>query len=284
VIKVGLQGIPPFAGVGLRFTLAGIVLLLLFRPLGGRFENSARERWMWMVNALLPFSLSYGIVYWTEQWLTSGLTSILFATLPLLMAPMAHLWLPDERLTARSLIGVLIGFSGVVLIFSEDLVALAGARADRAALVMLFSPLAVAIGNVIVKRWGAGLHPLSLTAVPMLLTGVLMGVVAATFESTPMRFDAVSLGALFYLALVGTALTFSLYFWLLERVPATQLSLIAYIAPVIAVGVGALFLDEQLTARTLGGAALVVVGVALGTARGAARRAEGVGSRRGRPA
>jgi drug/metabolite transporter (DMT)-like permease len=129
---------------------------------------------------------------------------------------------------------------------------------------MLVSPLVSAASAVAVKRWGRDVHPVSLSAVPMAMSVVVMGGMALAFESgRPVRIDAVSVSALLYLALFGSALTFTLYYWLMRHLPATRLSLIAYSTPVVAVTVGAIFMHEPVTARTVAGSALVVAGVAL---------------------
>lgn len=276
-IRIGLEGIPPFTGVALRFGLAGLVLLALLPVFRVRLRPDRRILVLWAFNGLLSFTVSYGVVYWAEQFVPSGLASVLWATFPLWVALFAHLWLPGERLTVRSTVGVLAGFAGVVVIFSEDLSQLAIGSGSAtgslvsgpvpvgvAAAVLLLSPLSAALGNVGVKRFGQGVHPLSLTAVPMLLTGALMGGVAAAVEGPgSVRFDVRSVAAWLYLAIFGSAVTFTVYFWLLSHLAATRLSLITYGIPVVAVLVGTVFLDEPLTGRVLAGSALVVIGVAV---------------------
>lgn len=261
-IRIGLAGIPPLTGVAWRFALAALVLAAAGRVCGWPLGRGRRVRWLWLVNAALSFCVSYGVVYWAEQWVPSGLAAVLFSTFPLFVAVMAHLWLPGERLSFASVLGISMGFAGVATIFSEDLASLSGEPTRRASLVFLLSPLASAIANVIIKRWGHGVHPLSLTAVPMAMTAGVMGALAAVVERhRPVQLDAVSIGALLYLAICGTAVTFLLYFWLLAELPATRLSLITYGVPVVAVAVGTVFLGETFTPRMAAGAVLVLVGV-----------------------
>jgi drug/metabolite transporter (DMT)-like permease len=263
VIQIGLQGIPPFSGVSLRFALAALVLLILAVSFGVKLGTSRRERLLWLVNGTLSFALSYGVVYWSEQWVPSALASVLFATYPLFVAILAHLLLPTEPMRLVETFGIIAGFGGVAVIFSEDLSSLGGAELPRAALVMLISPLAAAISSVIVKRWGHGLHPFSLTAVPMGLAAGALGALALVFErERSFVWNAPSIAAVFYLAIFGSAVTFTLYYWLLARLPAKRMALIAYIIPVIAVLIGVLR-GEPLTSRLLLGSAVVVVGVAL---------------------
>jgi drug/metabolite transporter (DMT)-like permease len=263
VIRVGLEGLPPFTGVALRFLVAGALLLALVPALGVRLTWRGRELALWLVNGGLAFSTSYAIVYWAEQHIPSGLAAVLFATHPLLVAGLAHFFLPGERLRARSATGILLGFSGVAIIFSDDLRALGGESVRAVALVFLASPAVSAIATVVVKRWGAGIHPLSLTAVPMLLTGVVVGSLAVLFERhAALVFDLRSLSALLYLAVMGSAVTFTVYYWMLAHAPATRVALIAYTIPIVAVAVGSLALGEPVRARVLVGGALVLLGVA----------------------
>jgi drug/metabolite transporter (DMT)-like permease len=263
-IRVGLEGIPPFAGVSLRFGIAAVLLLVVGRMLGVPFGGRRHEVALWIVNALLSFCVSYGVVYWAEQWVPSGLTAVMFATFPLFVAILAHFALPGERLGPLGIVGILLGFGGVAVIFSEDLALLGGPMVALASAVMLSSPLAAAVASVAVKRWGKEIHPFSLSAVPMGITALVMGAVSLALErDATFVFDRTSVGALLYLAVMGSAVTFSLFFWLLRHLSATRISMIAYLIPLVAVGVGATLLDETLTARTVAGSVLVVAGVAL---------------------
>ena len=217
-----------------------------------------------MLHAALSFCGSYGIVYWCEQWIPSGLTSVLFSTMPLFVTVLAHFMLEGERLKRGALAGVAVGLGGIATIFSEDFAALAGPRALLASAVLLLAPFFSAVASVATKRWGKQVHPISLSAVPMGITAGIMGALAVAFERhTPPRFDAVSVGALLYLAVLGSAVTFSLYFWLLSHIKATRVALIAYTSPLVAVTVGVLAFNEPLTWRIVCGSALVLSGVAL---------------------
>jgi drug/metabolite transporter (DMT)-like permease len=256
--------------VALRFLLAG-ALLLAFKPaLGVAFSWSRREIGLWLTNGALAFSVSYAVVYWAEQYIPSGLAALLFATYPLFLAVLAHVALPEERLSARAAGGVLLGFLGVAIIFSDDLRALGGEDVRAAARVFLLSPIVSAVATVAVKRWGAGVHPLSLAAVPMLLTGILVGGFALAFEGHQVLvFDLRSLGALLYLAVIGSAVSFTVYYWVLSHTPATRVALIAYVIPIVAVAVGAVAFGEPIRARLLAGGLVVLAGVAIVTrARG----------------
>jgi drug/metabolite transporter (DMT)-like permease len=267
-IRVQLRGVPPFTGVALRFAIASALLFAVAFALKIPLGRTAVERRLWLVNGALSFFASYGIVYWCEQYVPSGLTAVLFATFPLFLTLLAHGTLEGERMTRRTVFGVLVGFAGVATIFSEDFELLGGPQVGFAAVVMLASPIVSAVSNVALKRWGAGFHPISLAAVPMAIAAVAMAPVAwATERNLAMTWDASSIGALVYLAVFGSAVTFTGYYWLMAHIPATRLALIAYLTPVFAVATGALWLDEPLTPKMILGAAFVLAGVGLASRR-----------------
>jgi drug/metabolite transporter (DMT)-like permease len=262
-IRVALGGVPPLTGIAARFLIAGLLLLGLARWRGIRLGVTAIERRLWLLNTFATFVVPYGIIYWAEQWVPSGLASVLFATFPLWVVLVGRWVLPGERPGAGRLLGVVLGFAGVALIFSEDFDRLGGAAVRLPAAVLLVGAAISASASVAIRRWGAGISPVSLAAVPMTLTGFLVGGLAALTERhRPLDLSAAPVAATLYLAIFGSAFTFSVYFWLLSRRSAVVASLVAYTAPVVAVAVGLAFLDEPFTARVAIGAALVLAGVA----------------------
>ena len=262
-IRVGLSGIPPFTSIALRFAIATAILLAIAKAMKVRQGAEPHEKTLWLVNGALFFSVSYGVVYWSEQYVPSGLASILFATFPLLVTLFAHLMLPGEPLSVRAGLGALVAFGGIVVIFSEDLAKIGGPKTEMAAAVLLLSPLVSSISSVFVKKWGTTIHPISLAAMPMAIATIVMTGMALLFErDRPVVWTTASIGSLAYLAVFGSALTFTLYYWLLRRVRASRVALIAYATPVIAVATGVVFLHEPLTSRFVLGGALVIAGVA----------------------
>jgi drug/metabolite transporter (DMT)-like permease len=264
-ITISLRGIPPFTGVALRFAIAAALLLVYARLTRVKLPaaNSRERRLRWL-HALLTFCCSYGVVFWAEQWVPSGLAAVLFATFPLMVAMIAHFVLPAERMTLPVMAGITIGFAGIAVIFAEDFEVLGGSMVATASVIMLLSPLSGAIVSVTVKRWGSGMHPVTFNAVAMAMAAGIMGVVAGVVErDRPVVMDAGPVAALFYMAIAGTAITFPLYFWLLEHMEARQVALIGYGTPVVALFVGSAFMAEPMTVRTWVGSALVIVGVAV---------------------
>lgn len=263
-IRVSLAGIPPFAGMAIRFLAAGAILLVVARWRGVALGRTAIERRLWAWNALTTFLVPYGTIYWAEQWVPTGLASILFSTFPLWVVALGRWLLPEERLDVRRTMGVVLGFVGVGVVFSEDFTRLGGAGVRWPATALLGAAAVSASGTLALRRWGRSISPLSLASVPMLATGAAAGILAAFWErhrgltAAPWPWVATA-----YLAIFGSAVTFTLYFRLLSRRGAVLASMVSYTAPVVAVGVGILAFDEPVTGRVIGGAALVLAGVAL---------------------
>lgn len=265
-IRISLEAIPPVTGVAIRFALAGGILVAIGHFRGVRFGRTQVERRLWVVNAATTFAGSYGIVYWGEQWVPSGLAAVLFATLPLWVVSLGYYILPGERGGWGRFGGVLFGFAGVALLFSEDFGKLGGPQVRFASAVFLLAPFVSALGSLSVKRWGSALSPFSIAGVPMLLTAGAMGILALIVErGRPILTPTAAIGpwlATLYLAVFGSALTFTLYFWLLSRRSAVVASLISYTVPICAVLVGWLLFDEPVTWRLLAGGGVVLLGVA----------------------
>lgn len=263
-IRLGLDGIPPLTGVAARFALAGAILWLVARMRRVTLGSTAVERRLWVYNAFATFIVPYGVIYWAEQRVPSGLASILFATFPLWTVLIGRWVLPGERPSPGRLAAVVVGFVGVAIIFSEDFERLGGAEVRLRGAALLGAAAVSASGSLAVKRWGAGISPFSAAAVPMLITGLVTGGAALVFErNLPLDLGVRPVLATLYLSIFGSAVTFTLYFWLLARRTAVAASLISYTAPVVAVLIGTWVFAEPFTLRVGLGAGLVLGGVAL---------------------
>ena len=260
-IKVGLEDTPPLLGAGVRFALAGVGLLVLARVRG---RSLSTDRVLASVLAVLPFAATYGLIYWGEQYVPSGLAAVLFGVLPIYVALIASVALRDEPLRARLLFGVALALCGLVLAFSES-VALGDSRfAVVAALACVVAPLGGAIGNVTTKRRGAGVDALVLNGWAGVGGGVLLLVASALSENwSGASWTVGAVGAIVYLAVFGTALAFVTLTRLLAELPAVTMSFIALLLPFGALAFGALVYGEPLTVAELGGAALVAAGIAV---------------------
>ena len=263
VIKEGLADLPPLSSAGARFALAAAAMCALSPLLARRVGGARPAAWLWITLGTLNFAVSYGLVYQAETVLPSGLVSLLWSVFPLLMAASGHWFLPGERLTLRRLAGFALGFLGVLVLFRTDVRA-SGPGAAGAAALLLCSPLVSAIGQTLVKRHGAGTSSVLMNRNGMLLGAVLLLAAGHWLErGAEIAWTPTAIWCTAYLALVGTVLTFGIYFWLLRYAPSYRLSLIAYVTPAIALSLGSLLGGEPFTGATLAGSALVLLGVVL---------------------
>jgi drug/metabolite transporter (DMT)-like permease len=268
VIKVGYGGLGPFNVAAIRFLVAGIVMAAIVPMTGARWPRRRREWALIVAVALLMFAGDYGAIYWSEQYIDSGLTAILFATLPLLTLAVAHVYLPAERITASKLAGTLLAFVGVMALFADH--ARIDVRQLWPMLAVFGGALCAAMAAVAGKRHGADLHPAVLNAPSMLIGAVVLaGVSLATGDGFALPPDASTWGAVLYLALAGSVLAFFVYFSMLKTWSVMSLSFISVFTPAIALILGFIFLDERPTIWTVAGATLIVGGVALALSRGA---------------
>jgi drug/metabolite transporter (DMT)-like permease len=260
VIAVGLDGVAPFLGAGIRFALAGLGVLGAARALGRPLRT---DMVLATIVGALPFATTYGLIYWAEQYVPSGLTAVLFGCLPLYVALLAGALLPEEPLHPRLLAGIAVALGGLVLAFGESL-HLGGRHAALAAAAVVLSPLASAVGNVALKRRGARSDPLALNGWAMLLGGALLLAVSALSEDWgATAWSADSIFSILYLAALGTGFTFVTLTVLIRELPAVTTSFISLLIPFGALALGALVRGERVTALAVAGAVLVVAGIAV---------------------
>jgi drug/metabolite transporter (DMT)-like permease len=263
-IKVGLRDLPPLWFVAIRFAVAAAVL---FGVCLGRFPLLPRGQAEYLFLAgtgVLMFGLNYGLLFWGEQHISSGLASVLQATIPIFGLLFAHLYLPAERLRWTKLLGALVGLAGVALICWKVL-DVQGSLAVRGGLAIIGGAVACAYANVWTKLRGGGFAPAALAAWQMLFGLVPLLVVASWWEGSPwaLPWSFTSVGCLLYLALVGSALAFLLFYWLLQRVAVTKMQTLSLITPPLAVAFGWLAGGEELSRWALLGGAFVLAGVGL---------------------
>jgi drug/metabolite transporter (DMT)-like permease len=212
--------------------------------------------------ALTSFSVPFALVYWGQQSVSSGVTSILFAVFPFCVAIMSTLMLPNERLTAAKIIGIIIGFSGIVLIFSDDISIGTGQEQVLGMIAIVTSALIQAFSAVMIKKHGHSISPFIVTFIPMSLAGIfLLTGSVLTEDLSRTEFTTVAVLSVIFLAVFGSVATFVSYFWLLKRVEVVLLSLTSFVTPVIAVFLGVIILNERISSQLFAGSALVLGGI-----------------------
>jgi drug/metabolite transporter (DMT)-like permease len=267
-IKLGLQDLPPLTFAGIRFVTAALIIFALISVRGVPLPDKTRD-WMFLaVTGILSFTLNYGLVFWGEQYISSGLAALLQSMLPLFGLIIAHFYLPGERMTLPRIAGVVLGVCGVAVIFSNQL-QVSGPRALWGSAALVLSAFCAAYANVLVKTYGLNLQPSVLAAGQMVFGLVPLLLIGIPLEGNPLtyRWTPVAVMSLFYLAIVGTVIAFLLYYWLIHNMDVTKTMLIALVTPVFAVILGMVVLKEEMHWRTLIGGAMIISGLGLNIAR-----------------
>ena len=261
-IKLGVTDVPPFGFAALRLLIALAVLVPLVlarrRPIG---TDQLR---LIALTGFLLLGVNYALVYWGAQYVSSGLTAVLQATTPVFSIVLAHYVLRDEPITVARLAAVALGLAGVTLILWPQ-VRVSGWRDVPGAAAIVAGAFFVAWAYVLVRGRGSEIDPPTLLAGQMVSGLVPLAVLAAAFEGNPFTFawTPKALVALAYLALAGSVVAFWLNYWLLRRMGATDMLLMAVVEPMIAVALGVIVLGERITAFAIGGAACILTAVAL---------------------
>ena len=261
-IKLGLENLPPITFAGIRFVIACAILFVFIRVRGIALPDNRRDWGLLALTGVLSFCLNYGLVFWGEQYISSGLAAVLQATLPAFGLVIAHFHLPGERMTWSKIFGVVLGFFGVAVVFSNQL-AIAGGRALAGSIALVLSALFAAYSNVLVKAYGRKLEPAILSGGQMFFGLIPLLLIRIPLEGNPFNFHwtPMALVALLYLAVVGSVIAFMLYYWLVLKMDVTKTMLISLITPVVAVVLGMVVLGEDLSWRTVAGGIMIMVGV-----------------------
>lgn len=273
-IAVVVRDFPPFFSMAIRHLAAGSLVFAWVMARRKAREPLGWKQWRaaFVFGAAL-FLLGHGLLAWAQQDVPSGIAALLVGTIPLWFAILAWLLL-GERLGARALVGLVLGFAG--LAFLLDPSGKEGAE-PIGALVIVFGALSWAAGSVYSQRLALPKDTLLGAAMGMLAGGTLLALVSATRgELDDVHFTTDALLATAYMVVVGSLIGFSAYVWLLKTVPASTVSTYAYVNPVIAVFLGWAFNDEAITGRTLVAGGAIVIGVALMVSRSVEKEAEPV--------
>ncbi len=263
-IKLGLEDLPPFTFAGIRFVIASLILLAIIRARHIRFPRTLKDWKLLAITGFLSFTLNYGLVFWGEQYISSGLAALFQATIPVFGLVIAHFYLPGEQMTPAKVFGVILGIAGVAVIFSNQLT-IAGTMALAGSAALVFGSACAAYANVLVKSRGGKMEPAILAFGQMVFGLVPLLLLGLALEGNPLRFrwTGIAIVCLFYLAIVGTVVAFLMYYWLVQHMDVTKTMLIALVTPVAAVILGMIVLNEELNWRTLIGGLMIIMGIAL---------------------
>ena len=261
-IKIGLADLPPISFVAFRFVIAAAVLFAIsFR----RFPLPQREEYSLLaITGILMFGINYGLLFWGEQFVTSGLAAILQAVIPTFGLVFAHFYLPNERLKWERITGALLALGGVTIICAK-LLDFQGIMAFWGGVAIVVGAAATSYANVLIKARQKKFAPAMISAWQMLFAVVPLLLVGFWREGNPAHFhwSKTALACLLYLALVGSVTAFLLFYWLMNRIAVTNLLTISLITPPLAVALGWFAAGETISRWAILGALFVLAGIAL---------------------
>jgi drug/metabolite transporter (DMT)-like permease len=262
-IKIALHGVTPLTVMSVRILLAGAALLLLIQvrktPLPRGIQNWIKIGWMALFGTLIPFFL----VPWGQLQIDSSLAAILMAVNPLFALTLGHFFSDHESFTLRQLLAMLVGFSGILLVFGENAISSINGNI-WAQLAVIGAGFCYTISGVIVSRV-RGASADSVSASIFICSSVIVFPLWMILEQPwSLHFETESLLALTHLGLVSTGMAFLMRYYIILRAGAVFLSYVAFIIPMFGILFGILFLGETISVNTMGAVVLILSGVYLG--------------------
>jgi len=263
-IRIGVREVPPFLLAAMRFFAAGIALYTWMIARGER-SPTVRQWMSALLLALLIFVVDYGLLFWAEQRVPSGLAAVMMATIPVFMALSEIALLRTQRLTVRLMLALAIGIAGVAVLVSRSF-NLGGAPVDTTgAVALLIASISWSVSSALTRKLPLPESKVMSSGAQMLAGGVLLAITAAALGEFQ-RFNPGGVSreawlALLYLTVAGSIVGFTAYVWLIHHHSPTKVGTYAYVNPVIAVLVGYFLGGEALGARTILGTAFVLISV-----------------------
>tara|TARA_R110002020_G_scaffold169623_6_gene358841 strand:- start:1880 stop:2770 length:891 start_codon:yes stop_codon:yes gene_type:complete len=266
VIEIALEGITPFWLAAYRIGFATLLTVGTWGALGWKlFERPlhAGERRNLLAVGLMSSAVPFMLISWGQQYVTAGFTGVAMASVALIVLPLAHFLVPDERITPRKTLGFLIGFAGIVVLLGPDALVPVGGRIELAGqLACLGAAACYAVSSILMRRLPT-VDPIGLSAVLLAIGAVAVIPAALLKEGLPPPIDTRTLLALAFLGLVPTAAANLLRVMVIRTAGPVFMSLTNYQVPVWAVLIGVVFLGEPLRASLLVATVLILIGVAL---------------------
>lgn len=263
-IRVGVREVPPLVLAAMRFSVAGAVLYGWMLARGER-SPTAREWSSASLLGIVIFVFDYGLLFWAEQRVPSGIAAVMLATIPAFMALSEIIFLRTQRLTVRLGAALLIGLAGVAVLMSRSL-NLGGAPIDKlGAVALIFASISWSVASAMTRKLPLPHSKVMSSGAQMLAGGVFLTLAAAVLgEFRNFQPSAVSREAWFsllYLIVAGSIIGFTAYVWLIHHESPTKVGTYAYVNPIVAVLVGYFLGGEALSLRTVLGTLCVLISV-----------------------
>jgi len=262
-IKIGVESFSPFWFAGIRFTIAGIIMLVYLTirkisfPTG--FKNYVPP---FLIGSML-LVIGNGGVVWSEQYITSGLAALLAGTVPIWMALIALSIFPSSKISFRIILGILLGFMGMTILVAPEIGPL-NLGSLKGVIGMLIAAISWSCGSIYTSRVGRKYNAFVLATLEMLFGGLVLIIIAGiTQPFHPSEVSAKAWWLLGYLIVVASCITLSAYTYMMGRASTAWASTYAYVNPVIAVFLGWLILHEAITWNIWTGAIIILLGIGI---------------------
>lgn len=272
-IKLGVETLPTFTLIAARLAIGLALLVTVVLVAREGLPRSPRTYLHLAVMAALNIVIPFTLITWAEQSVDSAIAAIINGAVPLLVIVLAALVFPDEPITVNRLVGVVVGYAGVVVLVLPGLTTAGGAGDFSGELALIGSTVAYAVGAVYARRNIRALRPMIPAVFQVGFAFVMVGVLAFLFENPlAVAWTGDAVLAVLWLGILGSGLAYLVMFRLLSRIGATATTQLAYLLPVVGLVTGALMFGEAVDARIVGGIALILGGVTLVNSRYGTRR------------
>jgi drug/metabolite transporter (DMT)-like permease len=273
-IRVGVREVPPLLLAAIRFVIAGLVLFLWSLARGERSPTARQWRSISLL-AVLIFGVDYGLLFWAEQRVPSGIAAVVMAIIPAFMTISEIVVLKTQKLTARLAAALTIGFAGVAVLMSRTILVSHSLNLGRAstntpidtlgAIALIVASLSWSIGSALTRKLSLPSSKVMSSGAQMLTGGIFLAIAAAALGEFP-KFHPANVSreawfALAYLIVAGSIIAFTAYVWLIHHESPTKVGTYAYVNPIVAVILGYFLGGESLGLRTILGALLILVSV-----------------------
>ncbi|MCP4155050.1 MAG: DMT family transporter, partial [bacterium] len=257
------EGLPPFLGAASRFLWAFVVLYLYVKWKRISLEITKREFWLLMISALLMYVLDYGLLFWGEQFISAGVTSIFFSTYALFTALLSNFVFKNEPFSWKKFNGLMVGFAGILIIFYDQLfITQFNLKVTLAVIAVLGAAMGAALATVVVKKYLSKMNVVKLSFYQMFLGTIYLGLLALFLDDfNRIQMNARVFIAVAFMGVIASAVAFVIYYDLLSRMSAVSLSFIIYVIPLVALAADYIIYGEVLTLRSMLGMGIVFSGI-----------------------
>ena len=262
-IKISLEGLPPMFSASFRFFLAIIILFFYIKGKRISLKLTGRELRLILVTGVFMYLLDYGLIYWGEQYLSAGVTSIFFSTFALFTALFSNFVFRNEAFRWDKFAGLLVGFAGILVVFYDQLeITRFDLMVTLASGAIILSAVFAALATVIVKKYLSHMNPVPLSFYQTIMGTFFLALLSVMTENVQQIHLSMNVFlAVIYMGAVSSAIAFVVYYKLLKQMSAVSLSFIIYIIPIVALVADFVFYKQVLPIRSFVGMVIIFSGI-----------------------